>query len=198
LFLALPIGLICGLAQPLLVRWLGADYAQWGPLLALMVFHLCVNVAVYPIFTVQGAANRVRVPAIVTCVMGAGNALLAVALTYRMGMYGVALGGAIMLTAKNVVFSPLYAARVLGCGWHVFFGDILKVLGLTAVVTVLAFGAAHLAALTTWFRLAVAGLLVGLAYVPGVWFAFLSPNERAQLRTQVLAPAMDRVAGVLR
>lgn len=198
LFLALPVGLICGLGEPMLVRWLGAEYAHLGPLLALMVFHLGVNVAVYPIFTVQAAANRVRMPAIVTCVMGAGNALLAVALTHALGMYGVALAGAVMLTAKNVIFSPLYAARILGCRWHEFFGDILKVLALSSAVTALAFGVTRLVTLTTWSRLAVAGVALGLIYVPVVWWAFLSREERAQLQANVLAPAKARVAGALR
>ena len=52
-----------------------------------------------------------RVPAIVTIVMGFGNLGLAILLAGPMGwgLYGVAAAGAIALTAKNLIFTPLYA-----------------------------------------------------------------------------------------
>lgn len=198
LFLALPIGIICGLAGPLLTRWLGAAYSQFDWLLLLMVLHLCVNIAVYPLFMVQSAVNRVKTPAIVTCVMGVGNAILAVALTYKFGMYGVALAGAVMLTAKNVVFTPLYTARILGCRWHIFFWELLKIMLLTCGVTALGLIASYCMPLATWPRLALAGMGLGLIYVPVVWFAFLASDERRQLRERLLTPAMAIVASVIR
>ena len=198
LLLALPIGLICGLAQPLLTRWLGTAYAQFDWLLLLMVLHLCVNIAVHPLFAVQGAVGRVKVPAIVTCVMGVANAATAVALTYAMGMYGVALAGAVMLTAKNIVFTPLYAARILQCRWHVFFGEIVKILLLTCAVTAVGLVASHSLALATWPRLVLSCMAIGLAYLPVVWFVFLSSEEHKEIRQRLLAPALARVASVIR
>lgn len=190
MFLALPIGIICGLSEPLLTQWLGAEYARFDLLLALMTLHLCINIAVYPLFTVQSAVNKVKIPAIVTCVMGIGNAILAVGLTHKFGLYGVAIAGAVMLTLKNVVFTPLYASRILGCRWNLFFSEILKILLLAGAVTFLGLSASHYIQLTTWISLILSGILIGLIYFPAVWYLFLSSADRNQLQAQLIAPAI--------
>jgi membrane protein EpsK len=116
LLIALPIGLVCGFSEPLLRLWLGEEFVPLAPLMSLLTVHLCVNAGVGPLFSVNHATNRVRVPGIVTCVGGVLNLGLAILLAGPVGwgMYGVAAAGAIMLTAKNALFTPIYAAHVLG------------------------------------------------------------------------------------
>ena len=49
LMLALPIGLMCGLSEPLLRLWLGPAFGALSPLLFLMASHLCINMAINPL-----------------------------------------------------------------------------------------------------------------------------------------------------
>ena len=90
--LAVPIGLVCGLFQAAsqcvgregvcLDGWTGGTPYRL----------LCINLAVSPLFNIQNAMARVRVPAIVTCVMGPMNLGLAILLAgpAGLGIYGVA------------------------------------------------------------------------------------------------------------
>jgi membrane protein EpsK len=192
MFLAPVIGIICGLGQPLLVVWLGPEYAKLSWVLVVMILHLCVNIAVYPLFAVQSAVNRVKVPAIVTCVMGAANAVLALFLTPECGMLGVATAGAVMMTAKNVLFTPLYAAKCLDAPPNVFFREIIKILSLTSVLAAIGFTGSRYVYLATWPRLAGAGSVLVIVYLAVVWFALLAPGERKQvcerLRSMRLVP----------
>ena len=197
LFLALPIGIIGGLAGPLLTRWLGPAYSQYAGLLLLMVLPLCVNVAVTPLFVVQSAANRVRTPAVVTCLMGAGNLALGIGLTYSLGMYGVAIAGAVMLTAKNAIFTPLYSALILGCRRTVFFREIVRTALLSCVMTGVAFAAGRYVSLDTWGRVAAATMVLAALYVPIAWYGALASGERRQIKEAILVPAMARLAGRL-
>jgi O-antigen/teichoic acid export membrane protein len=116
--IALPIGLICGFAAPLLRLWLHRDpsFVAWAPLMVLLTIHICVNSGVGPLFSVNQAANKVRVVGIVTCIGGVMNLGLAFLLAGPVGwgVYGVAAAGAIMLTLKNALFTPIYSAQVLG------------------------------------------------------------------------------------
>ena len=95
LLMALPIGLICGLSVPLLQTWLGSGFIDLAWLMSLMTVHLCVNIAVMPLFGIQNATKHVRTPAIVTIAMGAGNLGLAILLAGPMGwgLYGPAAAG---------------------------------------------------------------------------------------------------------
>ena len=79
-------------------------------MLAIIVFPLCVYIAVTPLFTIQIAYNRVRVPAFVSFATGVAN--LALALWWvglgRLGL-GVALASAAALAFRFVFFTPYYS-----------------------------------------------------------------------------------------
>ncbi|HTA29155.1 MAG TPA: oligosaccharide flippase family protein, partial [Candidatus Cybelea sp.] len=126
LALALPISLMCGFAEPLLRLWLGSGFSSLHPLLFLMGVHLCINVPILPLLGLQLATNRVKVPAVVTVIMGMANLGLALLLARPMhwGLYGIAAAGAIMLTLKNVFFTPIYGAHVLGKSCWVFYREL--------------------------------------------------------------------------
>jgi len=185
LMLALPIALICGFAEPLLRLWLGPTFAALSPLLVLMTLHLCINMAINPLLGLQLATNRVKVPGIVTLVMGIGNLVLALVLAgpLHWGLYGIAAAGAIMLTLKNVLFTPLYAAHVLGKPYNSFLREMAPILA----VTLASAGIARLVALSSadigWTQLIGAGLGLSLLYSFVVFLLVLNPEEREMIKT---------------
>jgi len=181
LIMALPIGLICGLSRPILSVWLGVQFSAFAPLMSLMTLHLCVNLSVLPLFSLQVATNRVRWPGIVTCVMGVANLGLAVLLTgpARWGVYGVAAAGAIMLTAKNAVYTPVYGAHIIGRSRLTFVREILVTCGLTVGVAGICWWGSILAPLGSWSRLFAASFATSVLYVTMGYLFILSPRERA-------------------
>lgn len=180
LLMALPIGLICGLSTPLLQTWLGPDFANLNWLMSLMTIHLSVNLAVSPLYSVQTATNCVRTPAIVTLVTGIGNLALAVLLAGPIGwgVYGVAAAGAITLTAKNLIFSPIHAAYVLRTRWNAFLSEIFPIVLAT---TGLAGAGKVLSAtwdISGWFHLAASGAAMSVIYAVVGYYVLLNREER--------------------
>lgn len=116
LALALPTGLICGFAPQLLTIWVGPEYAHLAPLMVLLTAHLAVNMSVLPLFSVNVAYNRVRVPGIMTALLGVANVVMAIVIPVvtGWGYYGVALAGVLVLSFRHTLFVPWYAARILG------------------------------------------------------------------------------------
>lgn len=172
LLMVLPIGLICGLSTPLLQTWLGLKFTDLAWLMSLMTIHLSVNLAVSPLFYIQTAVNRVRMPGIVTLVMGMGNLGLAIFLAGPMGweLYGVAAAGAIALTAKNLIFTPLYAAHILGRRFDTFLWEILPIVFATVGVAAVGKLVAGLWDVSGWFHLIIAMVVVSIIYtVIGYW-----------------------------
>lgn len=114
-FIAIPIGIICATAPKLLAAWLGEDFVPLTPVLWLLVGHLFINVSIFPLFNLQTAINRVKLPGLITFSMGIINVAFAyfLGVTLGMGILGVALGGAVVLTLKNAIFTPLYGAKIL-------------------------------------------------------------------------------------
>lgn len=124
--IALPIGIICGLAPSILGAWVGAEFVGLAPLMIILTSHLVINTAVTPLFQVNIAHNKVKWPAIVTIIMGIVDLILAFifSLSLGLGIYGVALAGLLCMTLKNFIFTPIYATIVLGIPKWTFYPAI--------------------------------------------------------------------------
>lgn len=180
LAMSLPIGLVCGLGPQFLTVWVGPDFTFLAPLMILLTFHLTVNLAVLPIFSINVAYNKVRLPGIVTLIMGIGNISLAFALSLLTvcGFYGVAVAGAIFLTTKNAVFIPWYAAKVLGVEVHTFTRSILPGVVAAIFVGISAVTLGNILSLASMGMLAFSGVSITIAYFTAVWLFGLSTFER--------------------
>lgn len=180
LAMALPIGYICGFAPQLLSLWVGPEFARLSLLMVLMLSHLVINLPVMPLFAINVAYNKVRIPGIVTFFMGIGNFLLAVMIPYLTGWnyYGVALAGAIMLTLKNAFFTPWYATKVLGISSATFVKYMIP--GVFSMV--LTAGASRLVAdyfqISSLISLLICGIILTAIYLLAVWEFGLKQIER--------------------
>lgn len=180
LIIALPIGLLCGFAHPLLTLWLGEGYGHLSGLLILLTLHLCVNISVYPLFELQTATNKVRLPGLLTCIMGVLNlvaALLLVTLT-DMGVYGVALAGGVLLTLKNAIFTPIYGALIIQQPWYFLLRETLITLAATVFIFAAAWGTTYLLPITTWLELIYGCVPASVTYSAIVWWLILDRDER--------------------
>jgi membrane protein EpsK len=196
LIMALPLGLTCGFAEPLLRIWLGGSFGSLASLLVIMTVHLCVNLAMYPLYPLPLAMNRVKTPGLVTLAVGVGNLGLALLLAAVLGwgLYGIAAAGAITLTVRHLLFTPLYSAHILKQPWSTFYRGV-PVFVLAALLTA-ALCRALLAFLpiNNWLELALAGTGISLSFLIGVYW-LLSPAERLEIREAIGRRAKAAPAG---
>jgi membrane protein EpsK len=187
LVIALPIGLICGFSGPLLGLWLGPAFSNLGLLLFVMSVHLCINLALHPLYAVPLAANRVKVPGLVTLAVGLGNVGLALLLTGVLGwgLYGLAGAGAIMLSVRHLLFTPLYAAHILNQPYRTFYQHLLPIALAASVVVGTCWLIQRLWPVSNWLQLGASGLSVSILYATLV-FCLLSPEERLALKRAIL------------
>ncbi len=180
LCMALPVGLVCGFAPQLLTIWVGAKYAFLAPLMVLLTVHLIVNLAVLPLFSINTAYNRVKIPGIVTLILGIGNFTLAVILSLfsGWGYYGVAAAGALVLTFKNAVFTPWYATKVLGVRSQTFTRAMVPGFAAGLLLGVIAAILGFFLPLSTLFPLIITGGALAMVYSLAVWKIGLSVDEK--------------------
>lgn len=191
--MALPIGLICGFSKPLLSLWLGNDFSTLSTLLIVLTAHLSVNVTVYPFFELQTATNRVRWPGLITCIMGAANFALALSLAgwTSLGMYGVAAAGAIMLTLKNALFTPIYGALIIGQCWYLFLKELILITFLTCAVFLVSTSLLTFIKIDTWIELILSSAFISATYCLVVW-TFL-PKEEKRLIVEKVGEIFGRM-----
>ena len=182
LLLALPVGLICGFAKPLLTIWLGEPFAELSWLLVAATWHLTISLAFLPLHHINMATNHVKWPAITQIIAGCLNIVLAIWLGRRFGLYGIAMAGVIVLLARNVIFTPIYAAIQLNApiftlcpqGWP---GAMLAMaVGSSAWIIT------YMYPLRNIIDLLIAGLCVIFGYAAVLWKLFINEDERSIFR----------------
>lgn len=180
--IALPVGLVCGLSSPLLNAWLGADFTDLSLLLIVLTAHLSINLAVKPLFSAQVALNKVKWPGMVTLMMGVLNVVLAV-WWVDWGVYGlgVALAGAVVLTIKNTLFTPLYAAHIEGLAWHTYLRCLIPGIVGTVAVGLAGYALTWVYDLGSFLSLAAIGLLISVFYAVAAYALGLNRNDRRLL-----------------
>lgn len=194
LVIALPVGLLAGLGQPLLVTWLGAKFASLALLAVVVLLPLAMEGAHLPLSPVLLAVDKIRWPAIVTVGIGVANLGLGTYLARHLewGMYGVAAASATATLLRYGLFYPIYAARVMGQRWTIYIVEILR--ALVAALGVTAFGmlVSQYLPIPSWLWLFAAGTLIAIVYGATVWLWILDSMEQQRLREMVLKPFQDR------
>jgi membrane protein EpsK len=187
LVMAWVVGLVCGFAKPLLELWLGPSFGSFASLLCLMAVPICITLAMYPLYAVPLAANRVKVPGLVTLVIGVFNLALALLMAgpFGWGLYGIAAAGALSRTIRNFVFAPFYGAAVLQQPYRIFYRNVVSIIG-ALLATI---GCCRLVlwgcTISSWVNLGVAAMAVSGLFGVTTWL-LLTSVERAALKEAAL------------
>lgn len=188
LILALPVGLLCGFASPLLSVWLGPKFAELDIILIFLVGHLPLTLATRPLSYVLTAHNKVRVQGLVTMAVGVANIAVVILLARYSGFgaASVAAVGALAWTARNVLFVSTYGASLMGLRWHAFWGSLTMGAAATIAVAMVGHASSRLWWPSDWFSLATAAAAISLAYCALAYAFVLTTAERALLREAVM------------
>jgi membrane protein EpsK len=183
LLVALPVAVVSALSRPLLHLWLGPTFADLAPLMTLMTVHLSVNLAFLPLHQVAVVTGHVRVPGLVSTGVGAANLAGALLLAGPggLGLYGVALAGALTLTFKNLIFTPLYTARVLQLPPGIFLRSAIPGLVTTALLGAFLTAVTFIWTVASWPALIAAAAVATAVYAAVAWQG-LSESERTFMR----------------
>lgn len=115
----LPVGgIIVMLAQPLLTAWVGAAYASYAHLVAILTIASLIDTSQWPAGSVLQGMARHRRLALFSIGSGLLNLGLSLALVRPLGITGVALGTLIPTSLECLVFVMPYTMRVLEINGH--------------------------------------------------------------------------------
>jgi len=115
LVIFVPIGSAIALLSPdVLTLWLGPSYAEYWPLVVILVVALGIDMSQWPAANILQASARVRMVAVVAIATGVANLVLSIVLARRLGLNGVALGTLVPTTIASIGVMLPYAMRTLG------------------------------------------------------------------------------------
>ncbi|KAA6441170.1 lipopolysaccharide biosynthesis protein [Dyadobacter flavalbus] len=187
LFIGCMVSVLCIIAPALLSIWIGPEYASLKWLFMLVLLPLPINLGVLPLFSLNRAYNKLRVPGIYTVIMGACNLFLAMYLVGEtsLKLYGVAAASGIVLTFKNFIFMPIYVASNMGINKLTFFKASLSTMLLLAIAVGTSLVYFNFFVITDWFHLILHSGILFLIFA-GISFLLLNQAERKMILNTVL------------
>ncbi len=180
LFIALPVGLICGFAPFILTLWVGPQFARLAPLVWVFTLPLVVSLCILPLFAINVAFNKVRIPGIITLIFGLVNVVLAYYIPPLLGWgyYGVAIVCAVVLTLRSGFFVPWYATKILGIPPGTFTRSIITGVIIVLVVTGFSTIIGKIFIISSLIDLAVICGIISTLYLIGIWYIGFNQSER--------------------
>lgn len=187
LFIACVVGVLCVVSEDLLRLWVGSQFASMKWLFIVVLLPLPINLGVQPLFSLNRAFNKVKVPGLFTLGMGVLNLPLAISLVKytTLGLWGVAIASGIVLTLKNFVFMPLYVASNMKIQRLTFFKASLSSLLITGSALVLTAVYPKIFSITNWPVLIVHSAVL-FALFACIAYVLLSTEERNAVFTKLL------------
>jgi O-antigen/teichoic acid export membrane protein len=170
---------LCVFSKFLLAIWISPEFSTLNWLFIIMMLPLPLNLGVLPLFSLNRAYNKVKVPGILTCTMGFANFILAIFFVKytSLGLYGVAVASGIVLTIKNFLFMPVYVAKNMGLNNLTFYRASLSSFLIIAVGAVIYFIYTQYFHISNWTSLILNGGLVFLT-LSGISYLLLLKKER--------------------
>lgn len=185
IIIAVPVGIIFANASELLEVWLGKDFVGLAPVLCLTTIHLFINVGVGSQSNLQMAANRVKLPGLVTFMTGVINVMVTYSLgvVLDFGIIGVALGGAVVMTLRNVLFSYVYGAKILNLRNTTFVTPLISgvlVFVISAIIGSIPFSR-WVGFSVGYASLAITSMVSAILTMLFIWYVILAKQERQLL-----------------
>jgi membrane protein EpsK len=123
LLIAIPIILLCIFSKEIIELWIGNTYTDLYLLIWIAIFPLIINLGTIPLFSINIALNKVKIPSLSNIcfgLLGLAVSLLLVKFT-ELGFYAIAIGFIFSTSLKNSFFTPIYAAHILRIKKSTFF-----------------------------------------------------------------------------
>jgi membrane protein EpsK len=180
LIMGFAVGIMCGLAEPILKRWLGAAFTDLTPLVWLLIGPWLVSIAVRPTFAIFRGLDKIKVPGLVTCAGGIVNVCVSIIFIRftSLGIYGVALALLICLAGKNLLFTPIYASAITGSSTFAFIKGFVPGTVMALAVAMASMFISSRYDLATLPRLLATTTVLFAPYAVVCYFIFMTAEER--------------------
>jgi O-antigen/teichoic acid export membrane protein len=187
LFVGCIVSVLCIIAPALLSIWISPEFAAYKWLFILVILPLPINLGVLPLFSLNRAYNKVKIPGIYTCIMGALNLILVIVLvkTTNLQLYGVAIASGLVLTFKNFVFMPMYVAHNMGIKKTSFLSASMSSVVLVGLALGLSLIYTNFFELGNWFQLIFHSGILFLLF-SGISFLLLNGTEKKTILNTIL------------
>jgi membrane protein EpsK len=185
IFLALPIALLCIFSPQIMTVWVGAEYADLAPLVWLVITPLIIKVQQSCLTAITTAYLKVHIKALIGIGLGIINIILACTLpfVFDMGVYGVAIAGAVTLFVMTGIVEPFYDAYLVHKSPMVFLKPMLISVCCFCILSVSGLIISNIFQIQSIIAVIVVSVVISIIYLFIVLKCLFSEEEKNMIRS---------------
>ena len=187
--ISIPIAFMTVFGKAFFQLWIGRtqDPGELYILALLNVGTLFVSASIQVLYHVFLITKRVKLNSVVILLSGIVTTATVFVLleTTDLGVYAIAGVSTFYGILRNLVFTPIYAARCLQVKWYTFYGDILLGLASIGAICLTALPFQMLIEIDGWIKLFAVGIAAGAAALAVDFLIVLRKNERKMVLDMV-------------
>lgn len=187
-FIALPIGFLLVYGDVFFMLWVPAlDAAYLHKLSILTLIPMIVTGTINTVYNVYTVTNHLKVPALVWFVLGVlqTGTVFVVLKTTDLGIWTIPLVALIATLGRNLIFTPLYAAKCLQLPWHTFYKGISRGTACSVSVVLIGMLMRSIYVPDSWHTFILAGVITSSISIFIFACTMLSADERRQLAGKI-------------
>ena len=150
---------------------------------------LFVSASIQVLYQVFIITKKIKLNSIVIVASGViSTAIVFVLLkTTDLGLYAIAGVSVVVGLIRNMVFTPIYAAKCLEVKWTTFYSDIFMGLASIGIITAVAMLSKLVLPMDTWVTFFASGILMGCVALGLNFFIVLRKAERQMVLDKVMS-----------
>jgi O-antigen/teichoic acid export membrane protein len=168
--------------KPFIQRWVGAEYLDAFPVLAILVSGVIFSFWQTPSITVLYGTSKHQVLAIVAVIEGLANLLISLLLVKTYGLIGVAAGTSIPLIINKGIFQPIYICRVLSISYLKYTRELIKYITRSLVALIIPSLISIQFISADYRSLVCFSIVSAFCYLSGIWLLILTDEEKNEIK----------------
>ena len=150
---------------------------------------LFVSASIQVLYQVFIITKKIKLNSIVIVASGIITTTLVFVLlnTTNLGLYAIAGVSVVVGLIRNMVFTPIYAAKCLEVKWTTFYSDIFMGLASIGIITVVAMLSKLVLPMDNWITFFVSGGFMGCVALALNFLIVLGKTERQMVLEKVMS-----------
>jgi hypothetical protein len=144
---------------------------------------MIVTGSINTIFNVYTITNKLKVPALVLLITGIINTIVVFVLlkTTNLGIISIPMTSFIIGLLRNLIFTPIYAAKCLNVKWNTFYKAIGRGCICALTMMILCYAVKCTFTVDSWIKLVLAGIVCSVFSLFINVFIVLKKDDRSAI-----------------
>ena len=189
--MSIPIAFVTAYGDKFFDLWL----AYRSPEERRLIYHLAVlsmgvlfvSASIQVLYQVFIITKKIKLNSIVIVASGAISTAVVFLLleTTDLGLYAIAGVSVVIGLIRNMIFTPIYAARCLEVKWTTFYSDIFMGLASIGIITAVAMGSKLILPMDSWITFFTSGFFMGCVALGLNFLIVLRKTEREMVLSKI-------------